>query len=263
MRTVLPLVAALGLLCGCVVACLCFDAFTPPRPSGAARLRFERMHVAVGLLPAGSERRISLRWRCVGTGTLRIAAVRPDCGCLATSGLPAQLSAGDEGTLRLRVRAPRAPGPFRSRLRIFSGRTGPLERQCLIVTGAVGSEEAGAAGAWRIRPAAVDLGRQPAGAQLTRLLQVEALEAPDRLEARLVGVAGRTRVRPALGGAFPGCSVVLELRLPAAVGPGAGFVELSSAGSAVRRIPVRFETVGCGGGPRPRPAGRRGPCRPR
>lgn len=207
------------------------------RPSPALSLRFEPELLALGGLDPGERRETRVAWRRVGAGSRRVLGVEAGCGCVVPRGFPDELAAGTAGTLALEVQAPRRPGPFRARVRVWLDPSSGPEPPTLEVYGYVGSRVG-------VRPAALSLGPRTVGSEIERVFEVvidPALAGPP-IEARLEGLDGEVSVEPSAFAGRAGATLRVRALVTKTPGPVEGRVVVEVAGESASAL-VRGEAV--------------------
>ncbi len=208
----------------------------------APALRFATPELDLGLLEPGALVERPLPWSRAGPGPVRLVALTTSCGCLAwgagPEGLPEQLGAGDQGTARLRLRAPTRPGPVDLVARVVLDLPAPEATASVRVRGFVG-------GVLVVEPESVDLGRRTAG---SRVPLRWAVHLPPGLEgapvvAALTPWSGTVR---AVGAALVrqrGPDLEADLHLPLASGPATAALRVEAPGAGAVVVPLRAVLV--------------------
>jgi hypothetical protein len=215
------------------------DAQCVDAPAGPPAIDLASREVDAGRLAPGEERRLSLPWRRVGVGDLRVIAVESDCGCVLAAGPSGAQAAGAHGVIEVRLLAARRPGPFRHRVILYTNQPPPRDAVVCTLRGWSGSRLA-------FEPARIDLGPRSPDARVERAVEVR-FDAPDEgghdLGARLAGLEGEVVVLPPALHGMPGRLLRVVLRTPAAPGPIDGRVLLERDGRVLATLPIRGRVV--------------------
>lgn len=203
---------------------------------GPRALQFETTEVALGRLQAGAVRMVSLPWRRSGPGILRVLEARTDCGCALIRSAPSRVEAGASGRMRVRVTAPRQPGPLRHRVRVVTDAPAGHDVADIWISAHVDIDVA-------VTPAAVDLPPGPAGGEAQALLVVawdrSTMGPEPRPAARLIGLAGEVALGPPPRPGADAAQIVATIRRPGRPGRLAGWIEIDLGRRGPVAVPVR------------------------
>ncbi|MDJ0976075.1 MAG: DUF1573 domain-containing protein [Planctomycetota bacterium] len=209
-------------------------------PTGPRALQFETPEVALGRLRAGSVRLLSLPWQRTGPGPLRVLEARTDCGCALIESAPRELAERARGRLRVRVTAPRRPGPMRHRVRVVTDGPPGHDVHDVWISAHVDVDVA-------VKPSTVSLPPGPTGSEVQAVLEVawDRSTHGARLlpRARLIALEGEIDVGPPPRPGADAVQIVATLRRPAKPGRISGWIEVDLGDRGPIAVPVRGTVV--------------------